>query len=118
MSQTATAASDQTAPLEVTDSLGRKLKVQKLDILKELDLIEAAGKAADNNRWMMLATLAACVIEVDGVPIPPPTTREKIRAQVARVRAEGIDAVAEAFKAQLPEDGEGAAASSEEIAKN
>jgi hypothetical protein len=104
---------------EVTDSLGRKLKVQQLGILKELDLIEAAGKTADNRSWMMIARAAACVVAIDGVPRPAPTTRDHIRAQIALLGSEGIEAVAEALTERLP-DGDAADAAQSEIdtAKN
>ena len=95
MSETQTTAKSPAAPVPetVTDSLGRVLTIRKLDALAELDLIEAAAANADNRAWMSRATLAACVIDIDGVPRPFPATRIDIRSQVKLVGAEGIQAV-------------------------
>jgi hypothetical protein len=116
-----TIAPSRPAPLpvmEVTDSLGRKLRIQKLDILKELDLIEGAGKASTNDRWMMFATLAACVTAIDGVPCIAPSTRELIRAQVQRVGGEGIAAVADALNETIPNEAAPGSADDTDTAKN
>ena len=86
----------------IRDDKGRMLEVRALDIVEELDLIEAAG--ADNSgnaRWMMIATFAACVRAIDGRPVPFPTTRRFIRDQVGRVGPHGVRAV---VKALSPED--------------
>lgn len=81
-------------PEQVTDPLGRVLKVQRLDALRELDLIEAAGgQNADNRRWMMMVTLACYVTHIDGRPLPWPNDRKQIREHVQRVGSEGIGAV-------------------------
>jgi hypothetical protein len=81
-------------PQTVTDSLGRTLTLKKLDALAELDLIEAAGGTnSDNRRWMVMATLAACVAAIDGTPAQPLASREAIRAHVKLVGSEGLDAV-------------------------
>ena len=100
----------------ITDSLGRSLEVRKLDALAELDLIEAAGgQNAENARWMMMATFAACVITIDGVPLISPRNRDDIRKHMRRVGSEGIQAVIEwlrpdAQDVEAPADAEVAAA--------
>lgn len=86
----------------VTDDKGRTLEVRALDILDELDLIEAAGgENANNSRWMMLVTFAACVRRVDTLPRIPMTQKRAIRAWVERVGPSGMRA---AVKALAPED--------------
>ena len=103
----------------VQDDKGRTLEICALDILDELDLIEAAGAdLASNARWMMIATFAACVRAIDGVPSIPATNRRSIRERVKRVGPEGLRA---AVKALSPEDvPEGAAAVIDtlDVAKN
>ena len=98
MSETTTAKPAAGELLHVKDSLGRTLGMRKLDAMAELDLIEAAGgKNADNRQWMVRATLAACVTDIDGTPLPAVSDRNSIRARVKMVGAEGIAAVIEAL---------------------
>jgi hypothetical protein len=90
---------------DVTDSLGRKLRINKLDLLSEMDLIEAAGPDASGNpRWMMLATLACCINEINGVTVIFPNNRGALRKHVEKAGAEGVAAVASAFRADLPDE--------------
>lgn len=78
----------------VTDSLGRVLTITRLDALSELDLVEAVGGVnAENRRYMVIATIAACVRAIDGVPTQPLHTRESVRSLVRLVGSEGIAAV-------------------------
>ena len=84
-------------PETVTDSLGRVLTIKRLDALAELDLVEAAGANAENRRWMMMSTLAACVTEIDGIPQPSVSNRNAIRARVKAVGSEGVAAVMQAL---------------------
>ena len=100
--QTAQPARPQPSTLTVvTDDTGRKLEVKSLGLLEEMDLLEAAGTPTPPDRWMMIATFAACVRTIDGVPCPPITTRRMIRDQVGRVGPAGLRA---AVKALSPED--------------
>ncbi len=85
----------------VTDELGRLLEVKSLDLLDEMDLIEAAGVPMPPDRWVMIATFAACVRTIDGMPRPLPKNRAGIRDQVRRVGPAGLRA---AIKALAPED--------------
>ena len=90
--------------ITVTDSLGRELRMRKLDALAELDLIEAAGGTlAENRRWMVMATLAFCVTDIDGVPLPRANDRLTLRGMVKEVGNEGIQAV---IAALAPEQAE------------
>ena len=104
----------------ITDDSGRRLEVRALNLLEEMDLIEAAGSPTPPERWMMIATFASCVRSIDGVPNPFPTKRLHIRPLVSKVGAAGLRA---AVKALAPEDvPEGAAEAIEaqplEMAKN
>lgn len=91
--------------VDVTDSKGRKLRIERLDVMRELDLIEAAGDAAASNaRWMSLATLACCVTWIDNLPQPFPTKKDEIRRYVGKVGSEGIAAVVKALGDDVPAD--------------
>lgn len=83
--------------LPVTDSLGRKLTVQRLDALGQLDFFEAAGAAASTSSWMAMAMVAVSVRTIDGVPVPPWRTKEDIRKAVKALGMEGINAATAAF---------------------
>ncbi len=68
---------------------------------------------------MMLATLAACVTAINGVPCIAPSTRDLIRSQVQRVGPEGIKAVADALNEAMPDEAEAGGAPAElDAAKN
>lgn len=90
----------------VVDSLGRKLTVRELDLLEEMDVIEAAGpKNAQNARWMMYATLAACVRDIDGVPSI--SSGGMLRGHLKTVGSEGINAVIGVLTPAAPPAGDG-----------
>jgi hypothetical protein len=88
----------------VSDGLGRQLDIRKLTILEEMDLLEMAGEAASNTRWMLMATIASTVRTIDGVPRPLPTNRKLLRAQMTAVGSEGLSAAISALGADVPED--------------
>ena len=102
----------------VTDSLGRVLVLKKLDLLNELDVIEAAGAASSNQRWMFLATLAATVRTIDGVPIPFPSDRKSLRSVMGLVKSEGVAAVVKAFNEDIPDIPAEAGPAEADTAKN
>ncbi len=107
--------------ITITDDTGRTLQVRALDIVEELDLIEAAGgENAANSRWMMVVTFAACVRSVDGLPKPTMIDKRPIRAWVQRVGPAGMRAVVKALApADVPEDAADAiAAGPYDAAKN
>lgn len=59
--------------------------------------MEAAGANSANGRWMMMATLACCVLSINDIPSPAPVNREKIRQIVQMVGSHGIAAVVKAL---------------------
>ena len=96
-------ATDQT----VTDDAGRVLIIREVSALEEMDLLEAAGEAASSNRrWMVNATLYACVRSIDGVPRPFPTTRDMIRKHIEKVGGAGISAVVKILSPAVTEGGD------------
>ena len=89
--------------ISATDHTGRRLQLRSLDLIEEFDLIEAAGVASETQRWMMLATFAACVRSIDDIPCVRPTTKALIRQQVQKVGSAGMRAVVAALSTELPE---------------
>ena len=91
----------------VTDDKGRALVIREVSALEEMDLLEAAGEAASSNRrWMVNATLYACIRSIDGVPRPFPTTRKMMRQHIEACGGAGIGAVVKALSPAIPEDAE------------
>jgi hypothetical protein len=87
----------------VTDSKGRKLAVEKLDLVREMDLAEAAGDAGDVRRWWVYATICATVRSIDGVPVMMPKDKEGIKNLVRQVGEAGVAAALEALGDEVPD---------------
>ena len=78
----------------IEDARGRKLEVARVDVVTRMRLIRALGKAADIDRYMGHALLAACVRSIDGLPVIAPATAEQCDALIAKVEMDGLAAVA------------------------
>jgi hypothetical protein len=86
-----------------SDSLGRRLTVRRLTALDRLRLFKAVGpELAQNPPYFGMAALAASVIDIDGVPVPPPTTEAQLEGLVQRLGDEGIETVACLFEVTEP----------------
>lgn len=82
----------------VTDALGRRIGWRKLNALEDFDLTEIAGQNETNFGWMVRATAAFGVREIDGEPVPRPTNKTQLRAMVARLDDAGMDAILNIFR--------------------
>ncbi len=81
--------------LVVRDADGRELVVRRMTALDRLRLFKAIGPVlSQNNPYLGMAMLAASVVAIDTVPVPPPVTEGQIEALVARLGDTGIAAVA------------------------
>jgi hypothetical protein len=79
----------------VADLSGRTLTIRRLNALDKLRLLKAAGPIlSDNQAWLGVAMLAASVSEIDGIPVPMPTSENQIESLVARLGEAGLDAIA------------------------
>jgi hypothetical protein len=84
-------------PVEVTDPLGRKLKVKPIRSLDRYDLARVLGpEGAANPSAMGPAAIAFSVIEIDGEIVATPKTEREIRALIQRLDDEGLEAAAQA----------------------
>ena len=93
------------AELTRTDSKGRVLVVRQLNLREEMDLLSVAGPDdAMNRRWMMYATMVACVRSIDGAPIPMAAKRTALLNNIDRIGAEGVAVVASILAAETPDD--------------
>lgn len=79
----------------VTDEEGRALEVRRPTALDRLRLLRAVGPVgAQNDRYLGMAMLAACVMSVDGVPLPFPGNEAGVEASVQRLGDAGLAAAA------------------------
>lgn len=102
-------------PSEVTTSDGRKLTLKEVGPGDMLDLIEAAGSAMAGDAasaWLSYAVMVATVSEVDGVPVPFPSTKAEVKALANKLGNTGVVAVQEVLK------GDENAVPAKEAAKN
>lgn len=76
-----------------TDAQGRQIGWRKLNALEDFDLTEMAGAASGNEEWMLRASLAFGVREIDGEAVSRPTSKNQLRALVARLDDDGMAAV-------------------------
>jgi hypothetical protein len=81
------------------DKTGRRLMVRRLTALDTLRLFKAAGPIlAQNEPWLSMAGLAFAILELDGVPIPPPTTETQIESLIDRLGDDGLAAIADTIR--------------------
>jgi hypothetical protein len=81
------------------DSKGRQLMLRHLTALDTLRLFKAAGPVlAQNEPWLSMAGLAFSVLEIDGIPVPPPTTETQIENLIDRLGDEGLVAIADLIR--------------------
>lgn len=81
-----------------TDELGRKIGVRWLGPLQRTSLSRIVGSEDAENLGVMNNYLPAfAVAEIDGNPVPPPTSRLELDAILAKLDDEGILAAAKAI---------------------
>jgi hypothetical protein len=81
------------------DRAGRRLLLRRLTALDTLRLFKAAGPVlAQNEPWLSMAGLAFSVMEIDGVPMPSPSTEPQIESLIDRLGDEGLAAIADMMK--------------------
>jgi len=96
-SQTITREASKT--LTAIDGRGRRLLLRRLTALDTLRLFKAAGPVlAQNEPWLSMAGLAFSIIDIDGVPVPAPTTEPQIESLIERLGEEGLSAIADVIK--------------------
>jgi hypothetical protein len=79
----------------IEDARGRKLTLRALTMLDRLRLFKALGSQLSmNDAYLGVASLAASVTAVDGVPLLFPTGEAAVENAVERLGEDGIEAVA------------------------
>jgi hypothetical protein len=83
--------------VEVTDALGRTLKVRKLNALNKVDLAKMVGADGSVNEAVIgPCAVAFSVCEIDGEAILPPANYNELRLLVLRLDDEGLEAASQA----------------------
>jgi hypothetical protein len=109
MSPSETIQRDSLGSFAAVDKKGRRLLVRRLTALDTLKLFKAAGPVlSQNGSWLSMASLAFAVLEIDGVPIPAPTTEPQIESLVDKLGDDGLLAIAEVLNDD-PSEAEGKA---------
>ncbi|GBR54990.1 hypothetical protein AA106555_1892 [Neokomagataea thailandica NBRC 106555] len=79
---------------------GRILALKELDPADMLDLIEAAGAAANGpsaGAWLGYAEMICSVTAIDNVPVQMPVTKDEIRDLARRIGKAGLISLQLAF---------------------
>lgn len=79
--------------VEMTDALGRRIKIRKLKPSDRMRLSLALGDAAKNEMFLGHAFIAAAVTEIDGEKVFFPSTRLEAEILADRLDDEGLEAV-------------------------
>jgi hypothetical protein len=82
----------------IADKAGRSITLRRVGVLETLRLYKALGpELSVNEAYMGLATIAASVAVLDGVPMPFPNAEAGIETLLERLGEEGAAAVAAAI---------------------
>jgi hypothetical protein len=85
------------------DTRGRRLTFRRLTALDTLRLFKAAGPVlSQNEAWLAMSGLAFSILEIDGVPVPAPSTEVQIEGLIDRLGDEGLAAVATKIRDDEP----------------
>lgn len=82
----------------ITDKAGRSISLRRVGVLETLRLYKALGPDLSvNEAYMGLATIAASVAVLDGVPMPFPNAEVGVETLLERLGEDGAAAVAAAI---------------------
>jgi hypothetical protein len=81
--------------VEINDSLGRKLRLKKPDILDRYDLMSALGEDSKSPMCLSYAFPMLHIALIDGTIIDSPKSYSAFRATLKKIGDEGIDAIIE-----------------------
>ena len=86
--------SDALAVRQVTDAKGRRITFRDLTVLDQMRVLAVIGAdRAKIDEYKFYARAAYAVTEIDGIPIPAPTTLLTLEAAVSRLGDDGLIAV-------------------------
>ena len=86
---------------ELCDARGRRIRLRELTALDTLRLLKLAGPHLSMNQaWLSIATLAYAVTEIEGVPVPVPTSEAQIESIVERLGDQALTMIADSMDAR------------------
>lgn len=88
---------------EIEDSLGRKIKLKKPNVLDKYDLYSALGDDAKNMMCLTYAIPLLHIALLDGMIVEAPKSYAQFRATLQRVGEEAIEAV-NAYSSSLSDE--------------
>lgn len=77
----------------ITDAANRRLIVRKLSAMDRLNMYEAAGTMSSNEGWMGMCALACSCVDIDGEKVDKPMSPLEMKALVARLEEDGMNAI-------------------------
>lgn len=87
----------------VTDKLGRRIGITRVSAsLRRKVLRVMNGEDGDKPQLFIMALAAACVVEIDGVRVPFPTSEAALDALIDRLEQEGLAAVTQGWADHFP----------------
>jgi hypothetical protein len=88
----------------VTDKAGRVISLRRVGVLETLRLYKALGpELSANAAYMGLASIAAAVAVLDGVPMPFPANEAGVENLLERLGEDGANAVSAAIAPMAPD---------------
>lgn len=78
---------------EITDSVGRKLRLKKPDIVDQFDLLGALGEHSNNDGQKNMALSVLYIATIDNLVVESPKTYSEIRAALRRIGDAGLIAL-------------------------
>lgn len=86
-----------------TDSLGRRLGVKRMSAsLKRRVLKALSAPSCGKDELLFMAMVACSCVEIDGQPVPFPTTELQVDALIDRLEQEGLSAIGIALADKFP----------------
>jgi hypothetical protein len=79
--------------MQAIDSKGRKIGFKRMKVSDQLMLVRLCGDAASNDVYRAFASLIYCAIDIDGEPLPRPTSLEELHANADLLGDEGVNAL-------------------------
>ncbi len=83
---------------------GREIVVRQPDVLAQLRLVDAIGESASNRVYLSMVLPLIYVAEIDGSPVPMPTTKREAEALFARLGEAGLQALNESIDEHFSRD--------------
>lgn len=87
--------------VEKTDTRGRALKIRKLSVVTQMRIARVLGaELSKNDTYKALASLAFCVIAIDGEAVASPVNVREVEFMIERLGEDGVRTIGAVYKEQ------------------